>query len=233
MIDFEQSGCSIETLIQPIDKYEIANFAKDDPPRFIELVQHLNPRDAEIMLCYAVLGLGPTKLSKLFGKAGHRAERDLHKAAHKLAGLIAFGHNPEIERLHPILVRNGLDTFAAHSLAACLWSYARSRDFGELSRLIGARGLRCHMMRVFKALHATGEREECLLAGWILWLADGSNPEGKGWRKRCRSGRENKLGPTVFRTATSTRLSTPRHGGPGHPAFVKIKRKLNFLLQGK
>src|SRR5271154_1422243 len=109
---------SVETLDLPSDKYEIANFCRDDWPRFVELVNHLSPRDQEIMYLYAVLHKRPTDLSRLFGKAGHRAEEDLHKAAHKLAGLIAFGPLPRVETIECILKRYALDRFGSHSLAA-------------------------------------------------------------------------------------------------------------------
>ena len=66
-------GISVETRGEALDKYEIANFARDDWPRFVELVAYLSPRDQEIMLLFAVLQKRPTDLSVLFGKAGHRA----------------------------------------------------------------------------------------------------------------------------------------------------------------
>lgn len=247
----EHAAGSIETILAPTDKYEIANFARDDFPRFLGLVNELSPRDAEIMLCFAVLHKRPTDLSILFGKAGHRAEEDLHKAAHKLAGLIEFGTLPEVERINRPLQRAGLDIWGAHNLASCLWQYSRERDFRELARLAGARGLRQHMLRTFKVLHASEGREEGLLAGWILWLVDGSDPKGKGWRKRKRCGREHKLGPTVFRTMGATpkeptekeirwrsgdKRSTGEakgRGGQGQrPAFTKVKRHMKFLLRG-
>src|ERR1017187_9847811 len=99
------SNISIETHSHPLDKYEIANFAADDPKRFHELVELLSPRDQEIILLFAVLQKRPTDLSILFGKAGHRAEEDLHKAAHKLAGLIEFRELPDPERISRILRR--------------------------------------------------------------------------------------------------------------------------------
>jgi hypothetical protein len=197
-----QLSGSIETLGPALDKYEISNFAKDDPPRFLALVDHLSPRDAEIMLCFAVLKKRPTDLSILFGKAGHRAEEDLHKAAHKLAGLIAFGPLPAIAHLDEIFGRFSLERFGSHSFGACCWQYARNRDFGEMYRLLGHRGLRQQMLRAFKKLHAAEGRDAGLLAGWLLWLVDGSDPRARGWRKRTRRGRENKLGPTVFRGDT-------------------------------
>ncbi|HWU44088.1 MAG TPA: hypothetical protein VN132_11640, partial [Bdellovibrio sp.] len=58
------------------DDYNIPQFARDDPRRFLELVEHLNPRDQEMLICYALLGKRPTDLSILFGKAGHRAEEN-------------------------------------------------------------------------------------------------------------------------------------------------------------
>lgn len=42
------------------------------------------------------------EISTLFGKAGHRAEEDLHKAAHKLAGLAEFRDLPDIHRISAI-----------------------------------------------------------------------------------------------------------------------------------
>jgi hypothetical protein len=237
---------SVETIIQPIDKYGIHNFAHDDFPRFCELVELLSPRDAEIMYLFGVLQKRPTDLSILFGKAGHRAEEDLHKAAHKLAGLIEFGPLPDIGHIDRILQHSELSRFHSHSLAACLWQYARERDFDSIQRLIGCRGLRQEMLRAFKKLHATEGREEGLLAGWILWLVDGSNPHGKGWRKRKRTGREHKLGPTVFRDnsardandvshpgRTRRRESRAGKGGRGqNPCVVKITRTMKFLLRG-
>jgi hypothetical protein len=240
---------SIEALGPALDKYQLADFARDDFPRFLSLIDLLSPRDAEIMLCFAVLQKRPTDLSILFGKAGHRAEEDLHKAAHKLAGLVEFGTSPEVGRLDEILRRQGLHLFSQHSLAVCLWQYSRCRDFGELSKLCGTRGFRQQMLRCFKILHAAPGREEGLLAGWILWLVDGSDPKGKGWRKRKRSGREHKLGPTTFhclreraptekeiRWRSGDRRSTGRatgRGGQGQrPDTVKITRKIKFLLRG-
>jgi hypothetical protein len=195
-----ESGISVETMDLPLDKYDIITFAKDDSDRFQQLVSYLCPRDQEIMLLYAVLQKRPTDLSILFGKAGHRAEEDVHKAAHKLAGLIEFGAEPPIAAIEPVLVRSSLETFGGHSFAACLWQYARTRNFREVEKLIGRRGLRQQMFRVFKQLHAKPGREEGLLAGWILWLVGGSDPHGTGWIKRRRSGAEHKLGPTVFRS---------------------------------
>ena len=228
------------------EKYQIGNFVRDHFPRFLELVNLLSPRDAEIMLLFGVLQKRPTDLSILFGKAGHRAEEDLHKAAHKLAGLIAFGPLPDIGTIEGILHRSELSRFHSHSLAACLWQYARERDFESVQRLVGRSGLRQEMLRTFKKLHATEGREEGLLAGWILWLVDGSNPRGKGWRKRKRTGREHKLGPTVFRDnsardlkdvshtgRTRRRESHPGKGGRGqNPNVVKITRTMKFLLRG-
>lgn len=222
---------SIETLGEAIDKYQIANFARDDYPRFLELVSHLSPRDQEIMLLFAVLQKRPTDLSILFGKAGHRAEEDLHKAAHKLAGLIMFGPQPEIATLHNILVRHSLQSFGNHSFAACVWQYARTRNFRELNRLIGP-GLRQQMLRALKILHAADGREAGLLAGWLLWLVDGSDPKGKGWRKRKRTGREHKLGPTVFRSSALNPPATGKGGRGQRPAIVKISRTMKFLLRG-
>jgi len=223
---------SIETLGEAIDKYEIRDFARDDPQQFHELINHLSPRDQELMLCFAVLQKGPTDLSVLFGKAGHRAEEDLHKAAHKLAGLIALGPLPRVEAINQILERQNASRFRGHSLAACIWQYARCRDFSEVSRLIGARGLRREMLRTFKTLHAAEGRDEGLLAGWILWLVDGSDPHGKGWRKRKRTGIQYKLGPTVFRAEGINPPATGRGGQGQRPDVVKITRKMRFLLRG-
>jgi hypothetical protein len=214
--------------------YDIITFARDEFPRFLSLVDLLSPRDAEIMLCFAVLKKRPTDLSILFGKAGHRAEEDLHKAAHKLAGLVEFGPLPEIRTLDEILRRCFLSQFGRHSLAACLWEYARCRDFAKLSSLAGP-GLRQYMLRVFKILHASTGRDEGLLAGWILWLVDGSDPHGKGWRTRKRQG-YGVLGPTVFRTfehdLAGERKAT-QHGGRGQrPNSVKITRHMKFILRG-
>jgi hypothetical protein len=233
----DSETASIETLGPAIDKYEIANFARDDFPRFMELINFLSPRDAEILLCFAVLQKRPTDLSILFGKAGHRAEEDLHKAAHKLAGLIEFGPEPTIGKLATILERAGLRIFQGHSFAACIWQYARTRDFAEVSRLVGSHGLRQQMLRAFKALHSAEGREEGLLAGWILWLVDTSNPRGKGWRKRQRGNRLYKLGPTVFRTlnanvAQLVPRATGRGGRGQRPDTVKITRRIKFLLRG-
>jgi len=36
------------------DDYNIPQFARDDPRRFLELVEHLNPRDQEMLICYAL-----------------------------------------------------------------------------------------------------------------------------------------------------------------------------------
>lgn len=190
---------SIETLGPAIDKYELGNYAADSPRKFMELLTLMNPRDAEILACFAFLKLRPTDLSKLFGKAGHRAEEDLHKAAHKLAGLIAYGPHPSLEQIAEILTRHGLQEFAGRWLAACIWQYAECRDFEAMAELIGHRGLRQHMQKVFRILHATSGREEGLLAGWLLWLVDGANPRGPGWKPRERQGRQYQLGPTIFR----------------------------------
>jgi hypothetical protein len=230
---------SVETEASPTDKYELADFARDDFPRFCELVEHLSPRDAEIMHCFAVLQMRPTDLSILFGKAGHRAEEDLHKAAHKLAGLIQFGIQPTIEQLATILDRLRLGRFQSHSFAACIWQYARTRDFLEVSKLIGQRGLRQQMLRAFKILHASEDREAGLLAGWILWLVDGSDPKTKGWQKRQRHGREHKLGPTSFSTKIALKpeqllpRATGRGGQGQRPDTVKISRRMKFCLRGE
>lgn len=217
-----------------IDAYELCDFARDDFPRFAELLQHMSARDAEILYCFAVLRMRATDLSVLFGKAGHRAEEDLHKAAHKLAGIIAFGVSPEIERIDTILQRHTLDRFGKHSLSACLWEYSRTRDFQQLARLLGHRGFRQHMLRVFKQLHASDDREAELLAGWILWLVDQSDPNGKGWKKPKRSAHIRKLGPTSF-YARSADLLPPvmRQGGQRMRADrVTISRKMKFYLRG-
>jgi hypothetical protein len=207
--------------------YDVATFAKDDPERFHELVNFLCPRDQETIILYAVLQKRPTDLSVLFGKAGHRAEEDLHKAAHKLAGLIEFGPQPQVTRIHDILVRHSLQSFGNHSLAACVLGYARSRNFAECES-----GLRQHMLRTFKKLHAAEGRESGLLAGWLLWLVDGSDPKGKGWRKRKRAGKLYKLGPTVFHASG---LNPPADGRGGQGQLrhtVKITRKMEFVLRG-
>jgi hypothetical protein len=245
---------SIETMIHPTDKYNIEHFAQDDWPRFIELVNLLSPRDSEIMLLYAVLQKRPTDLSILFGKAGHRAEEDLHKAAHKLAGLIAFGPEPSIDDLNTVLSRHGLTHVGKFPFAAFIRRYARCRDFQEMARMMKARGWRVAMSKAFKLLHAAEGREAGLIAGWLLWLVDGSNPRGKGWRGRKRCGREHKLGPTVFRTNTvrygtndkkllkpgqsldqtvSIGVGASTKGGFGQcVATTKIKRHMKFVLRG-
>lgn len=237
--EFSHSAVSVETLDSPIDKYDIINFAHDDYPRFMELVQHLSPRDQELVICFALLQKRLTDLSILVGKAGHRAEEDLHKACHKLAGLAEFSDLPDIERISAILQRKNLETFNARSFAACIWQYARTRDFSEIARLIGQRGLRRQMLRAFKILHAAEGREEGLLAGWILWLVDGSDPKGKGWRKRKASNVEYKLGPTVFRSESdellqleSARPASQRGGRRHRTKNVKIQRRMKFILRG-
>jgi hypothetical protein len=232
---------SIETLGPAIDKYELSDFAQDDWPRFSQLISYLSPRDQEIMLLFAVLRKRPTDLSILFGKAGHRVQEDIHKAAHKIAGLIEFGTQPTITRLDNILVRNSLHAFRNHSFAACLWQYARCRDFSEMSRILGTKGLRQHMLRSFKILHATRSRDEGLLAGWILWLVADANEHGKGWKKRQRGKREHKLGPTVFTTTesryaeatTKMRVPVTGRGGRGQrPNVLKLQRHMKFALRG-
>lgn len=220
---------SVETVESPIDKYAIGDFATDDPLRFQELVSHLCPRDQEVMLCFAILQKRPTDLSRLFGKAGHRAQEDLHKAAHKLAGLIAFGPLPDIGTIDSILSHHQLSRFRTHSLAACIWEYARCRDFEEVSRLIGTRGLRQQILRTFKILHAAEGREEGLLAGWLLWLVDGSDPRGTGWKKCNRVG-YRKIGPTVFSAKDLNPPATGRGGQGQKPATVKITRRMKFIL---
>lgn len=233
------SAVSIEAIESPTDLYDIATFARDAPQRFMSLVEHLSPRDQEIILCFALLQKRTTDLSVLFGKAGHRAEEDLHKACHKLAGLVEFGVLPGIGVLNSILERCNLGSFGQHCLGACIWEYARCRDFGEVCRLIGSRGLRQEMLRAFKILHAAKGREEGLLAGWILWLVDGSDPKGKGWRQRKNGGREHQLGPTVFRTKGSeteqlqaAKPATQRGGRRHRTKNVKIKRRMKFMLRG-
>jgi len=230
---------SVETLVSATDKYDIANFARDDPQRFLELVKHLSPRDQEIILCFAVLQKRPTDLSILFGKAGHRAEEDLHKAAHKLAGLVEFGVLPELRRFDKILERQRLSVYGEHSFAACLWQYSRCRDFLEASRLLGQAGLRQQMLRAFKILHAAEGREEGLLAGWILWLVDGSDPKGKGWRKRKRTGRQERLGPLAFHAQgqnvqqlQAARPAAQKGGQRQRTCNVKITRRMKFVLRG-
>jgi hypothetical protein len=215
------------------DVYNLPAFARDDFPRFLSLVDLLSPRDQEIMLCFALLQKRPTDLSILFGKAGHRAEEDLHKAAHKLAGLTAFGSLPTIETIHDLLAGCGISQFGLHSVAAALWQYARCRDFKTLARLVGP-GFRQHCFRVFKILHANGGREEGLLAGWILWLVDHSNPTGRGWKQPTR-GPRNKLGPTTFRTfepeLESSRRASQRGGQGQRSNSVQVRRKMKFLLR--
>lgn len=228
---------SVETHPHPVDKYELAHFAADDPQRFLSLVKHLSPRDAEIILCFAVLQKGPTDIGVLFGKAGHRAQEDLHKAAHKLAGLIEFGQSPALSAIETILCRSVLRQFGPHSLGAAMLHYATTRDFREVTRSLKLRGLRQHMLRTFRALHASPDREAGLLAGWILWLVDGSNPQAKGWRKRRRTGREYQLGPTVFHcTGSDVDQLRPRANGKGgqgqRPDVVKFSRRMKFMLRG-
>jgi hypothetical protein len=205
----------------------------------VELVNLLSPHDQEIMLLYAVLQKRPTDLSILFGKAGHRAEEDLHKAAHKLAGLAAFGHEPSIEAIAAPLKRNWLESFNSHDFASCLWQYARTRDFREMSKLLGHNGLRQQMKRVCKILHASEGREEGLLAGWILWLVDGANPRGKGWVKRQSRGHRFKIGPRVFHTPKvgidelqQARQAEQRGGRGQRTKNVKIKRRMSFMMRG-
>lgn len=228
--------------IGPDQEYNIPQFARDDPARFLELVEHLNPRDQEMLILYALLQKRPTDLSILFGKAGHRAEENLHKAIHKLAGLVEFGSLPALDRIQPIIAR--LDCrFGRNDLGAAIWEYARVRDFGKMARLLGHSGLRAEMFRIFKRLHAASGRDAGLLAGWILWLVDGANPRGKGWAKNKRTGRY-KLGPTVFRTF-QTDIGAQRSDGHGlnprassvggrrtKSAQLKVKRHYKFLLRG-
>jgi len=235
---FPEGGCSIVPFSSE-DKYDIRTFAHDDISRFLSFVQYLNPRDQEIIILFAILQKRPTDLSILFGKAGHRAEEDLHKAAHKLAGLIEFGPNPTIDQLERVLAKVGLHSFNRRTLGACIWQYARCRDFREMSRLIGSRGLRQEMLRVFKRLHAAEGSDEGLLAGWVLWLVDGSNPRGKGWRARKLRSRERKLGPMVFHTygagvteLQEARTATERGGRGQRTSNVKIKRHMKFVLRG-
>lgn len=228
------SGWSIDS--HRSDNYDILTFARDEGQRFLALVDLLSPRDAEIMLCFAVLQKRVTDLSILVGKAAHRAEEDLHKAAHKLAGLVEFGPLPEIQTINATLERCDISKFGRHSLAACIWQYARCRDFSEVSRLTGQTGLRQRMLRVFKILHGCEGRDEGLLAGWILWLVDGSEAHGKGWRKRQRGTRQDRLGPTVFHTFNSDLQGArraARSGGQGQRTRqVKIRRHMKFILRG-
>jgi hypothetical protein len=219
------------------DEYDIQNFAAEDPQRFHSLLSLMCPRDQEILICFAVLQKRPTDLSILFGKAAHRAEEDLRKAVHKLSGLIEFGELPDIGRISAILERRGLEQFGTHSLAACIWQYARCRDFAAMSKLIGNKGLRQKMLNTFKTLHGTEGREEGLLAGWIYWLVADANEHGKGWRKRRRGTREHKLGPTVFRTIRTgvdqlqEARATSKHGGEGQKTCnVKIPRRMKFIF---
>jgi hypothetical protein len=164
----------------------------------------------------------------------------LHKAAHKLAGVIEFGVLPELGRLREVLEAGGIGRlFANRDFSTCVWQYARCRDFGEMSRLIGHPGLRQEILRTFKKLHAKNGREEGLLAGWLLWLVDGANTQGKGWARNKRRGRY-KLGPTVFRTFKHETCVTDRQGREINPRAtpnggrkqVRIQRKLKFLLRG-
>lgn len=220
------------------DRYDLLAFARDDFPRFLSLVDLLSPRDAEIMLCFACLQKRPTDLSVLFGKAGHRAEEDLHKAAHKLAGLVEFGDLPDVDVIQRILEQCDQGNFGNHRLGPCIWQYARCRDFGEMRRLVGP-GLRTHMYRVFKILHASPGREEGLLAGWILWLIADADEFGKGWRKLRRDTREHKLGPTEFHCCgdrlgqlKAARKATRRGGRRQLARTLRVQRKLKFLLRG-
>jgi hypothetical protein len=95
------------------------------------------------------------------------------------------------------------------------------------------------MLRTFKKLHATSGRDEGLLAGWLLWLVDGANTQGKGWARNKRRGRY-KLGPTVFRTFKHETCVTDKQGREINPRAtpnggrkqVRIQRKLKFLLRG-
>lgn len=234
---------SVETVIQPTDKYDLCHFAEDDPARFLELIQYLSPRDAEIMLCFAVLHKRPTDISTLIGKAAHRAQEDIHKAAHKLSGLIAFGPNPSIAEIQLILSQYDISEFGGHSLGSCITEYARCRDFSGATRLIGRRGLRQQMFRTFRILHASTDRAAGLLAGWILWLLDGSDPKKPGWKTYLPTAFRFKLGPTEFRATTvpygaRSRESTSfapmavRKGGYGQPADrVKITRQMKFMLR--
>lgn len=236
---FWQSGhepetLSVETHPWPVDKYGLAHFAQDDPQRFFSLLEHLSPRDQEILICFAILQKGPTDLSILFGKAGHRAADDLQKAAHKLAALAEFGPLPPVTRIAAILERHSADRFGERvSLSACLWQYARCRDFAELSSLIGERGLRQQMQRVCKMLHELPGREEGLLAGWILWLVDGSNPSGRGWLKRRTRGNKRKLGPRAFHSSELRPRKTGRGGKGQVYCTVKIRRQLKCLVRSR
>lgn len=227
---------SIECSPPPIDKYDITNFAREDTKRFLELVDYLSPRDQEMLILFALLQKRPTDLSILFGKAGHRAQEDLHKAAHKLSGLVEFGCLPVIQSLAPILERSGLGRFGSHEFAACIWQYARCRDFSEMAHLLGTRGLRQAMLRAAQILHVKEGREEGLLAGWILWLVDGADPKGRGWKNRQRGKRQENLGPTVFRTfgneiktLNDARPATQRGGRAQRTHNVKIKRHEKFI----
>lgn len=229
--------------IGPDQEYNIPQFARDDPTRFLALVEHLNPRDQEMIILYALLHKRPTDLSILFGKAGHRAEENLHKAIHKLAGLLEFGPLPSSSRIESIIA--GFDCrFGRHDLGAAIWEYAHVRDFGEMARVLGHSGLRARIFRLFKSLHAAPGRDSGLLAGWLLWLVDGANPRGKGWAKNKRTGRY-KLGPTVFRTfkpdlggvrQSDGHGSNPRASIVGgrrvKAAQLKVKRHYKFLLRG-
>ena len=169
---------------QPTDKYELADFAQDNPDRFQELVSYLYPRDQELVLCHAILKRGPNNLGKLFGAPSNGGlSPQLHKAVHKMTGLIAFGPLPEIAAIRVVLTKHHMQTMGKHDLATCIWQYARCRSFIEMSKLTSNRRLRPTMQRTIRTLYSIGGREEVLLAGWLLWLVDKSDPKGKGWKK--------------------------------------------------
>ena len=215
---------------QPTDKYELADFAQDNPDRFQELVSYLYPRDQELVLCHAVLKRGPGGMSGLFGRSRqhHSLTTDLHKATHKMAGLIAFGPLPTISTLDAVLSRHGLSNLGKFNLGACIWQYARCRDFAEMSKMLSSRRLRPTIQRAFRILHEAKGREEGLLAGWLLWLVDKSNPKGKGWKSLKKTGRQGKLGPVEFRTkGKKAKPKASGRGGRGQrPDVVKVTRKL-------
>ena len=229
----------LDTIVSINDdrQYNVLEFARDAPERFLELVNCLCPRDQEIILCFAILEKRLTDLSLLFGKAGHRAEEDLHKAIHKLAGLARFGTRPPIEAIAPTLERNGLGIFnGTHNFPASLWQYARTRDFVDTETLIGP-GLRRFMWNAFRLLHGSAGPEEGLLAGWILWLMDHSNPKGIGWVPPAPNKRYC-LGPTVFhslrcgtKALQSARKASTRGGQGQKTRFVEITRHMKFMLR--
>ena len=230
MADDPRCTLSVETQPSPIDKYGVENFARDNTAKFLQLIDYMTPRDAELLICFALLQKGPTELSILFGKAGHRCETDLHQAAHKLAGLIEFGPLPKPARLSQILRRNKLHKYGGDSLAECVTHYARKRTFAN-------GGLRSEMLRVLKILHRKKGRDEGLLAGWLLWLVHRSIPIGTGWKQSREGTTRFNLGPTEFRcfdrSVEKIKLRHDGRGGQGqHPCTVQIKRHMSFKNLG-